>query len=291
MKNGSMIDPKIAEVMAMEISRHRKKSVPKLLVNGQLVFDHKKDEGEGPTEFAGFDTLRSDDVDLIETWSRRAVERKSADGKSYISFVTTYWIRSKGRPVVDKPTVLPGRARNIPDWGMDQSAITQLLAYRYWKRSYESRMNHMRDAIRSYWLDLPEGGIPQTSRKALDRFRDDGNKLLVHGQNEWHLNEIAFQQKWLEAVHTGDVPPEDQHLLSFSSLAADLWKSEARWGVVNWNGFWSVGVVVDETDELLCTVAEMRWSRETTDPLIRRTMLFHPLVYPALVLKFSKQSS
>ena len=35
MRNGHIIDPEIAEVMAEEISRHRKKSVP-TLVDGQL---------------------------------------------------------------------------------------------------------------------------------------------------------------------------------------------------------------------------------------------------------------
>jgi hypothetical protein len=281
-------DEDVRALMAFYISKDRQKLLPKL-VNGELVFKHKQGEDEAPTEFAGFDTLRRDDTDLIETWKRHAVERKSEDGTPYISYVTTYWIRSKGRPVIDKPAVLPGDNRDIPEWGVDQSALAQLLAYRYWKRSYADRMNRMRKSIQTYWLNPPESGIPQDSRRALDRFRDEGNDLLVRGQVEWHLDENAFRQRWQKSEQSGDVPMDDRLLLSQSSIFLDLWNTQSDWGVVSWSGFWSFGVLVDEADEILCTVAEMRWSREISDPIIRRTMLLHPLMYPALVLKSLKQ--
>lgn len=285
---GYEIDPDIAEVMAWNISRHRNNSVPRL-TNGQLTFGKKEDIGEAPTEFAGFDILRRDDIRLIETCRRRAVERKTKNGESYISYVTTYWIRSKCRPVIEKPTVLAGSRREIPEWGVDQSALLQLLAYRYWKRSYVDRMNRMRKSIQTFWLSPPETGIPLNSRKALDRFRGEGNELLVRCQDGWRLDENAFNERWRKAEQSGDVSEDDRHLMSQSAVFPELWNSD--WGLVSWNDFWSIAVRVDESEELLCTLAELRWSRETPDPEIRHTMLLHPLLYPAFALQSQKSSS
>src|SRR5712692_5507262 len=238
MKKNRTINSDIAEVMALDSVRHSKKQFLSLDEDtGTLVVDRV--DGNESSELMGFEMFHPGE--LVEAIRYKHIEDREEHKGARIHTASwnarpTVYVRSQGRPVVDKRD---GRipSRDVPEWGTDNSAVTQLLAYKYPKLAYQARMSKLLQAVRTYWWEPREGGTPDGPRKALDRFRGEGNDLLVHGQADWRLDEEAFRHKWKKMVSEGELSEIDQQLVD-SPLLRDIWNSPSDWGIVE--GAWVI---------------------------------------------------